>query len=126
MQGKPSHEVKMKGENSNQQTFHFSEAQKRAHIPFFHHRLMECDHTGLDYTVEEHDITLRIPEGAVTVGETIHLEIGVAMYGPFNFPENSIPVSPIVWLCIQEETACSFSEVVSTDSPSLPCQSEER
>lgn len=103
MQDKLSHEVRMKGENCK--TFYFSEAEERAHIPFIHHRLMECDHNGLEYTVKEHDITLRIPEGAVAKGETIHLEIGVAMYGPFNFPENGAPISPIIWLCIQEEIA---------------------
>lgn len=103
MQDKLSHEVRMKGEYCK--TFHFSEAEERARIPFIHHHLMECDHNGLEYTVEEHDITLRIPEGAVAKGETIHLEIGVAMYGPFNFPENGAPISPIIWLCIQEETA---------------------
>ena len=36
-------------------------------------------------------------------GEKIHFEIGVAMYGPFIFPENTQPISPILWLCIEEE-----------------------
>ena len=103
MQDKLSHEVKMEGENC--QTVHFSEAEKRAHIPFVYHHMMECDHNGIDYIVEEHDITLRIPEGAIAKGERIHLEIGVATYGPFHFPENSAPISPIIWLCIQEENA---------------------
>ena len=50
-----------------------------------------------------HDITLRIPEGAVTKGEKIHFEVGIAMYGPFIFPENMYPISPIIWLCLLEE-----------------------
>ena len=25
------------------------------------------------------------------------------MYGPFNFPQNSRPISPILWLCLLEE-----------------------
>ena len=36
-------------------------------------------------------------------GKVVHFEIGVAMYGPFIFPEDSQPVSPIVWLCQLEE-----------------------
>ena len=61
--------------------------------------MFECDYDGMEHTIEEHDITLRIPEGAVTKGEKIHIEIGVVMYGPFAFPENTRPISPILWLC---------------------------
>ena len=53
----------------------------------------------------DHDITLRIPEGAVAEGEKIHFEVGVAMYGPFVFPENTQPISPILWLCVVEGDA---------------------
>ena len=51
----------------------------------------------------DHDITVRIPEGAVAEGEKIHLEVGVAMYGPFIFPDNTQPISPILWLCLLNE-----------------------
>ena len=57
------------------------------------------------YTITEHDITLRIPEGAVAIGKFSHLEMGAAMYGPFTFPENTQPISPILWLCPLEEDA---------------------
>ena len=53
----------------------------------------------------DHDITLRIPEGALADGEKVHFEVGVAMYGPFIFPENTQPISPILWLCLLEEDA---------------------
>ena len=82
---------------------YFTEAKETAQVPFLHHQLFECDCNGQEYTTEEHDITLRIPEGAVPKGEKIHFEIGVAMHGPFTFPENMRPVSPVVWLCILEE-----------------------
>lgn len=36
-------------------------------------------------------------------GKKIHFEFAVAMYGPFVFPENTQPTSPILWLCILEE-----------------------
>ena len=67
-------------------------------IPFLHYEHLDCDHDGLDYVIKDHDITLRIPEGAVAEGEEVHFEVGVAMYGPFIFPENTQPISPILWL----------------------------
>ena len=65
--------------------------------------MIKCDCSGLQYTIEDHDITLRVPKGAVPEGEITHFEIGVAAYGPFQFSENTQPISPIVWLCLLEE-----------------------
>ena len=64
--------------------------------------MLKCGHDATKYTIEEHDITLRIPQGAVTKGEKFHVEIGVAMYGPFAFSENFRPISPILWLCVMK------------------------
>ena len=72
-------------------------------IHFLHHEQLDCDHSGLDYVIENHDITLRIPEGAVAEGEMVHFEVGVAMHGPFCRPENTQPISPILWLCHLED-----------------------
>ena len=85
------------------QSTYFSTAEQTANVPFLDHRLLECDCAGREYTNVDHDITLRIPEGAVAEGEKVHFEVGVAMYGPFIFPENSQPISPILWLCLLEE-----------------------
>ena len=86
-----------------QQSSCFTVARNIATVAFLHHNLLECDSNGQDYTIENHDITLRIPEGAMAEGETVHFEVGVAMHGPFIFPENTQPVSPILWLCQLEE-----------------------
>ena len=67
--------------------------------------MLECDFSGREYTNVDHDITLRIPEGAVAEGEKVHFEIAVAMYGPFIFPEGTKVISPILWLCLLEEAA---------------------
>ena len=67
--------------------------------------MLECDLDGREYTNVDHDFTLRIPEGAVAKGEKIHFEIAVAMHGPFNFPEGTQVISPILWLCLLEEAA---------------------
>ena len=67
--------------------------------------MLECNCNGREYTNVDHDITLRIPKGAVAEGEKVHFEVGVAMYGPFIFPENTQPISPILWLCLSEGNA---------------------
>ena len=82
----------------------FFEAGEKPQVPFLYYQLLRCDNNGLEFTIAEHDITLIIPEGAVSVGATIHFEIGVAMYGPFNFAETR-PISPIIWLCIREDSS---------------------
>ena len=87
------------------QTTYFSTAEKTANVPFLDHGMLECDCAGREYTNINHDITLRIPEGAVAEGEKVHFEVGVTMYGPFIFPENTQPISPILWLCLLEEDA---------------------
>ena len=72
-------------------------------ISFLHYGELDYDHNGLNHVIEDHDITLRIPEGAVVEGEKIHIEVGVAMYGPFIFPENTQPISPILWHYASED-----------------------
>ena len=90
------------GEYIHQSTY-FCTADKTANVPFLDHQMLEIDCAGREYTNVDHDITLRIPEGAVAEGEKVHFEVGVAMYGPFIFPENTQPISPILWLCLLEE-----------------------
>ena len=63
---------------------------------------MECSHYGLEHTITGHNITLRIPEGAVGKEAKLSLEVGVLMFGPFVFPENTQPISPILWFCPAE------------------------
>jgi hypothetical protein len=81
---------------------HFTEAEKRAGVPFLHHTILECDDHSREYTIQNHDITLRIPKGALPPGKKIQFEIGVAMYGPFKFEKDTQPISPILWLCFEE------------------------
>ena len=89
-----------------QRTSHLSVAIKRAAaVPFLHHHVLQCDCRALEYVIEDHDITLRIPEGAVPVGKKVHIDIGVAAYGPFTFPKDTQPISPIVWINVKEKDA---------------------
>ena len=58
------------------------------------------DSTGGTYRNSLHGITLTIPEGAVPDGRSIHIQVGVAMHGPFVWPKRGSIVSPIVGLCM--------------------------
>lgn len=60
-----------------------------------------CDENGR--TIEIDDISVTFPPGSIPAGMTAHVELGVALYGPFSFPDDYRPVSPFIWLCIQEE-----------------------
>ena len=54
---------------------------------------------------DKEGISIHVPDGAVPVRRRMHLEIGSAMHGNFSFPENMQPVSPILWMCPQEDIA---------------------
>ena len=82
---------------------YFTEAERIAKVPFLEYKQLECDSNGQEYTNVEHDITIRIPKGAVPEGKKIHFEVAVTTYGPFIFPKNTQPISPLLWLCILEE-----------------------
>ena len=58
------------------------------------------------------DIAVTIPAGAIPPGVTAHIELGVTLYGPFVFPKDYQPVSPIIWLCIKEKIKLSLPIVV--------------
>ena len=79
-------------------------AENITHTPFIDPvEVIACDHRGIRHTLTDQDITLDIPEGAVPKERVVHLELAVALYGPFSFPANTRPISPILWLCPQEE-----------------------
>ena len=78
---------------------YFQTAKLRGKVRFLYHHVLVCDYHGHELIIGEHDITIKVPEGAVTTGKRVYLEVGVTMFGPFNFTNNSQPISPILWLC---------------------------
>ena len=72
------------------------------HVPFLYNTVLECDSNGVRYVNSEHEIAIRVSEGAVMKGKVLHLEVAITMYGPFKFPENTQPISPILWICFVE------------------------
>lgn len=63
--------------------------------------MFTCDEYGR--TVEIEDIQVKFPPGSISAETIAHIELGVGLYGPFSFPDGYQPVSPFIWLCIQEE-----------------------
>ena len=68
------------------------------------------DNYGMEYIIEDHDVTVRFPFGAVAEGEKLQFEIGVAMYGPFKFMSDKRPISPILWLCPLDESLAKLNK----------------
>ena len=82
--------------------------------------IISCDTLGCDYYNTRHDVGVRIPEGAIPPSDgMIEIEFGVAMYGPFKLSdEKSVKrVSPVVWLCIQQDGFSGFQKDVEITIP---------
>ena len=87
---------------------------------------MKCDSTGGLYYSSTHDFGFAIPEGAIPEGESINIEVGVTLTGPFDFPQGSKPVSPIVKLCVLQQPNFEFLKPVEVVLPHyLDLTSEE-
>ena len=56
---------------------------------------------GIEYNCEEYGVGMKVPLGIIPSGCTSKLEVGIAPYGPFEFPPSMMPISPIVWACMQ-------------------------
>ena len=83
--------------------------------------IITCDTCGCDYHNGRHDVRINIPEGAIPPSDgKISIEFGVAMYGPFK-PSDELGVkrrvSPIVWLCVQNDSFSGFQKDVEITVP---------
>ena len=72
-------------------------------VPYLDQQLVKCDCNGYKLTNMEHDVSLNIPDSNIVEGRIISLEVAIAMYGPFTFPENTRPISPIVWFSVMDK-----------------------
>ena len=79
--------------------------------------LSDCTSKGVKYFDETNDFGLEIPEGAIPEGERITIDIGVALYGPFQYPEGLRPVSPVFWVCVRDQKLPQFLEPVKVTIP---------
>ena len=79
-----------------------------------------CDTHGCDYYNTRHDVGVRIPEAAILPSDgMIKIEFGVAMYGPFKITDGAgvKRVSPVVWLCIQQDGFSGFQKDLEITIP---------
>lgn len=83
--------------------------------PFFTHldSLENCFHTQERVNNKDNDIiSLRIPEGAIPDGMNVTIDISVALYGPFQYPQGLRPVSPVFWICVRGQQPFYFEKPV--------------
>ena len=79
--------------------------------------LSDVTSDGVKYENAAHDFTLEVPEGAVPETERLTLDVAVALFGPFQFPEGLRPVSPVFWVCVRDQRSFFFSRPVSVTLP---------
>ena len=79
--------------------------------------LPHCTSQGIEYNDEWNDFTLKIPQGSIPEGESLTIDIGVALYGPFQYPEGLRPVSPVFWICVRDEERFHFLKPVEVTLP---------
>ena len=82
--------------------------------------IIPCDTHGCEYYNPRHDVEVRIPEGAIPPSDgIIKIEFGVAMYGPFKLTDgiSMRRVSPVVWLCAQQNGFSGFQKDVEITIP---------
>ena len=79
--------------------------------------LSQCTHDGRRYYDEHNDFGLEIPAGAIPEGKSITIDMGVALYGPFQYPEGLRPVSPVFWVCVRDQKYFKFLKPVKVTIP---------
>ena len=72
-------------------------------IPFSQLEGFSVDHNGKRYRIETMGVMIEIPKGAIEEGLTVNIKVGIAMHGPFSYPTDMHPISPILFLCPQEK-----------------------
>ena len=79
--------------------------------------LSDCASKGVKYFDETNDFGLEIPEGAIPEGDSITIDVGVALYGPFQYPEGLRPVSLVFWVCVRDQKLPQFLKPVKVTIP---------
>ena len=57
---------------------------------------------GMRYRNEPMGVTIDVPEGAIKEG-FLDIKVGLALYGPFSYPDGLRPVSVVLLMCPQQE-----------------------
>ena len=81
------------------------------------HIKAEKSSKGVRYYDKSNNLRLDIPRGAIPAGENFAIDFGVALFGPFQFPEGLRPVSPVFWICVRDQRNFQFSKPVTVTIP---------
>ena len=79
--------------------------------------LTDCTSEGIQFSDEANDFSLEIPNGAIPEEETLTVDVGVALFGPYQFPPGLRPVSPMFWVCVRDKNNFKFSKPVTVTLP---------
>ena len=89
--------------------------------------LTNYSHEGIVFYDDSNGFGLEIPEGAIPQEQTITIDIGVALHGPFEVPDGLKRVSPVFWVCAQESEFSHFLKPIIITLPHcLNMKSSER
>ena len=66
-------------------------------------KTIEVSSAGHEYVDHDHGVIIIIPKNAVPWDMVAHLEVAVLMYGPFVYLQDKAPISPVLWICFQED-----------------------
>ena len=82
---------------------------------FLHSKItrFKVNANGRECPLKAHDITVKIPPLAIKGHTFIDFEVGVMLNGPFVFPQNVRPISPILWICTRNKVFfCKPVEII--------------
>ncbi len=64
--------------------------------------MLSFTEAGMRYRNEPMGVTIDVPEGAIKEG-FLDIKVGLALYGPFSYPDGLRPVSVVLLMCPQQE-----------------------
>ena len=86
--------------------------------------VLQVFNAGLKHCDDCLGLCIDIPEGAVPVGVVLHLEVGMSLYGPFEFQDETSLISPILMLYPQEDI--TLLKPIRVTLPHMIDQANER
>jgi len=60
--------------------------------------LQRCTNYGETIEVQDHNATVKIPQGTIEKGYTVEVEVAASLFGPHKLPKGYTRISPFVWI----------------------------
>ena len=57
-----------------------------------------CTHYGQRIEIQDHDVIVTIPKGAIEKGYIVEIEVAASLFGSYEFPKGFSRASPYVWI----------------------------